>query len=162
MAGLAVGAQVRHLLGALGVVVGDVGDVLPRDAAHGTRAGLGQLGAADRSGAHAPDAIACRARPEEHWLAVPDPYDTFPNLRFDRPADRVLRITLDGPGLNAVDHAMHRELADVWLAVDRDPGVDVALLQGAGKAFSAGGSFELVQTMLDDFEARVRVAREAR
>jgi enoyl-CoA hydratase len=50
----------------------------------------------------------------------------------------------------------------VWLVVDRDPDTDVALLQGAGRAFSAGGSFGLVQTMLDDFEARVRVAREAR
>jgi len=99
---------------------------------------------------------------------VPDPFvfsnysDAFPHLRFDRPTERVLRITLEGPGLNAVDHDMHRELADVWVAVDRDPDVDVAVLQGAGKAFSAGGSFGLVQTMLDDFDARVRVAREAR
>ena len=66
------------------------------------------------------------------------------------------------PGLNAVDHNMHRELADVWLAVDRDADVNVVVLQGAGKAFSAGGSFGLVQTMLDDVDARVRVAREAR
>src|SRR3989440_7268318 len=93
---------------------------------------------------------------------VPDPYDAFPHLRFDRPADGVLRITIDGPGLNAVDPDMHRELADVWLSVDRDPDVNVALLQGAGKAFSAGGSFGLVQTMLDNADARVRVAREAR
>ena len=98
---------------------------------------------------------------------MPDPYtisnyEAFTHLRFDRPADRILRITLDGPGLNAVDHDVHRELADVWVAVDRDPDVDVAMLQGAGRAFSAGGSFGLVQTMLDDFDARVRVAREAR
>src|SRR3954454_7193850 len=99
---------------------------------------------------------------------MPDPssatsnYSAFPHLRFDRPSDRVLRITLEGPGLNAVDPDMHRELADVWLAVDRDPGVDVAMLQGAGKAFSAGGSFDLVQSMFEDFDTRVRVAREAR
>ncbi|MBV8160646.1 MAG: enoyl-CoA hydratase/isomerase family protein [Acidimicrobiia bacterium] len=93
---------------------------------------------------------------------VPDLYAAFPHLQFDRPTERVLRITLEGPGLNAVDADRHRELADVWLAVDRDPDVDVALLQGAGKAFSAGGSFGLVQNMLDDHEARVRVAREAR
>jgi enoyl-CoA hydratase len=88
--------------------------------------------------------------------------DRFPHLHFDRPTDRVLRITLEGPGLNAVDPDTHRELADVWLAVDRDPDVDVALLQGAGKAFSAGGSFDLVESMFEDFETRVRVAREAR
>jgi len=115
-----------------------------------------------------PKRYCVAAPPGEHWPTVPDASaisnysDTFPHLRFDRPADRVLRIALEGPGLNAVDPDMHRELADVWLAIDRDPDVDVALLQGAGKAFSAGGSFGLVQMMLDDFDARVRVAREAR
>jgi enoyl-CoA hydratase len=93
---------------------------------------------------------------------VPDAYDSFPHLRFDRPADGVLRITLDGPGLNAVDHDVHRELADVWLAVDRDPSTRVALLQGAGKAFSAGGSFELLDDLMSDYAVRTRVMREAR
>ena len=87
---------------------------------------------------------------------------TFPHLRFDRPAERVLRITLDGPGLNAVDIDTHRELADVWQAVDRDPTTHVALLCGAGKAFSAGGSFELLDEMIDDYAARTRILREAR
>jgi enoyl-CoA hydratase len=87
---------------------------------------------------------------------------TFPHLRFDRPSDRVLRITLEGPGLNAVDHDVHRELADVWLTVDRDPGVDVAVLQGAGRAFSAGGSFDLLESMMADHTVRTRVMREAR
>ncbi len=89
-------------------------------------------------------------------------YDEFPHLRFDRPAGGVLRITLDAPGLNAVGPDVHRELADVWLAVDRDPETNVALLQGAGRAFSAGGSFELLDTMLHDYAARTRVLREAR
>jgi enoyl-CoA hydratase len=93
---------------------------------------------------------------------VPDRYDEFPHLRFDRPAPGVLRITLDGPGLNAVGPDVHRELADVWLAVDRDPETNVALLQGAGKAFSSGGSFDLLDTMLNDYAARTRVLREAR
>jgi len=93
---------------------------------------------------------------------VPDPYAPFPHLRFDRPHDGVVRIMLDAPGLNAVDANLHRELADVWLAVDRDPQTNVALLQGAGKAFSANGSFDLVESLLDDHDARMRVAREAR
>src|SRR3954466_8995709 len=92
----------------------------------------------------------------------PDPYAAFPNLRFDRPAPKVLRVTLEGPGLNAVNPALHRELADVWPAVDRDPDTNVALLQGAGKGFSSGGSFGLIETMLDDYEGRTRVMREAR
>jgi len=93
---------------------------------------------------------------------MPDRYDAFSHLRFDRPADRVLRITLDGPGLNAVDHDVHRELADVWLAVDRDPDTHVAVLQGAGRAFSAGGSFELLDSLMSDYAVRARVMREAR
>jgi enoyl-CoA hydratase len=93
---------------------------------------------------------------------MPDRYDAFPHLRFDRPADRVLRITLDGPGLNAVDHDVHRELAGVWLAVDRDPDTHVAVLQGAGRAFSSGGSFELLDAIMADDGVRARVMREAR
>ena len=91
-----------------------------------------------------------------------DRYADFPDLRFDRPSPGVLRITMDGPGLNAVSHAVHRQLADVWLVVDRDPDTNVAVLQGAGKAFSAGGSFELLDDLMSDYEVRTRVLREAR
>ena len=91
-----------------------------------------------------------------------DPYADFPNLRFDRPAAGVLRITLDGPNLNAVGHAVHRELADVWLAVDRDTDTNVALLTGAGRAFSSGGSFDLIDDITTDYAVRTRVLREAR
>jgi enoyl-CoA hydratase len=93
---------------------------------------------------------------------VADRYDAFPHLQFDQPAAGVLRITLAAPGLNAVNADIHRELADVWLTVDRDPHANVALLQGAGKAFSAGGSFDLLDVMLQDYAARTRVMREAR
>jgi len=86
----------------------------------------------------------------------------FPDLTFDRPADGVLRITLDAPGLNAVGHDAHRQLADVWLTVDRDPDTKVAMIQGAGKAFSAGGSFELLDSLMSDYAVRTRVLREAR
>jgi enoyl-CoA hydratase len=91
-----------------------------------------------------------------------DRYAAFPDLRFDRPSDGVLRITLDGPGLNATHPAMHRQLADVWLTIDRDPDVRVALLQGAGKAFSAGGSFDLIEGIVNDYARRLAVMREAR
>src|SRR5512132_3315553 len=57
---------------------------------------------------------------------------------------------------------VHRELADVWLAIDRDPDTNVALLRGAGRAFSAGGSFELLDALMDDYAVRTRVMREAR
>jgi enoyl-CoA hydratase len=89
-------------------------------------------------------------------------YDAFPNLTFERPAEGILKIVLDGPNLNAVGPDLHRELADVWLTVDRDPHTKVALLTGAGKAFSAGGSFDLIEGMTDDYAIRTRVMREAR
>ena len=39
--------------------------------------------------------------------------ETFPGLTFAVPDPGILRITMEGPGLNAVDAAMHRQLADV-------------------------------------------------
>jgi enoyl-CoA hydratase len=91
-----------------------------------------------------------------------DRYAQFSHLRFSRPADAVLEIMLDAPGLNAVGPEAHAELADVWLVVDRDPDTRVALLTGAGRAFSAGGSFELIDSVINDFATRTRVLREAR
>ena len=91
-----------------------------------------------------------------------DPYAAFDGLTIDRPSDGVARITLDGPGLNAVGPDVHRQLADVWLTVDRDPDTRVALLRGAGKAFSAGGSFELIDEIMGEEASRLRVLREAR
>src|SRR5438093_5500534 len=89
-------------------------------------------------------------------------YAAFPSLSFERPAPGVLRVVMDAPGLNSVGPDMHRELADVWLTVDRDPDVRVAIIQGAGKGFSAGGSFELLEHLTSDYAIRTRVMREAR
>ena len=90
-------------------------------------------------------------------------YDAaFPALSFERPADGVLTVVLDGPNLNAVGHAAHAQLADVWVAIDRDPDVRVALLTGAGRAFSAGGSFDLLDDLVTSHDVRARVLREAR
>jgi enoyl-CoA hydratase/carnithine racemase len=91
-----------------------------------------------------------------------DAYDAFPDLTFEGPIDGVLEIVLEGPGLNAVDEAKHRQLADVWLAVDRDPSTRVVVLRGAGKAFSAGGSFDLIDSIVSDYAVRTRIMREAR
>ena len=92
-----------------------------------------------------------------------DRYAAFSSLEFDRPDDHVLRITMNTPGkLNAVGHQMHGDLAGVWTEVDRDADTRVAILRGAGGAFSSGGSLDLVTDMADDFELRIRVMREAR
>jgi enoyl-CoA hydratase len=74
----------------------------------------------------------------------------------------VVRITLDAPGMNAVGPVAHRELADIWPIVDRDPEARVALVRGAGRGFSAGGSFDLVDGIIGDPPTRLQVLREAR
>ena len=94
--------------------------------------------------------------------AMTDRYADFTNLVFERPADGVLRIVLDAPGLNSVSAEMHRELADVWLTVDRDPDTRVAIICGRGKVFSAGGSFDMIDGLTTDYALRTRVLREAR
>ncbi|MET9265878.1 enoyl-CoA hydratase/isomerase family protein [Amycolatopsis sp. NPDC004079] len=90
-------------------------------------------------------------------------YAQFENLRVDGPdEDGVIELVLDAPHLNAVSEDAHGELADIWREFDRDPEVKAVLLRGEGKGFSAGGSFDLVEKLANDFEARSRTMREAR
>ena len=92
-----------------------------------------------------------------------DRYAAYRRLKFERPADGVLGIVMSNPGrLNAADADMHRELAEIWRDIDADPDVRCAILTGEGTAFSAGGDFEMIQAIVDDFEARARTMREAR
>jgi len=93
---------------------------------------------------------------------VSDLYTDFSSLRFERPAPGVLRIVLDAPNLNAVDPRMHGELADVWAVVDRDEETRAVLVQGAGKGFSAGGTFDSIEDLTAHYAVRARVMREAR
>jgi enoyl-CoA hydratase len=87
----------------------------------------------------------------------------FPTLKFADLGGGVLEVAMSAPGrLNAVGHDGHRELAEVWQAVDRDPGVRVAIIRGEGGAFSSGGDLDLVSDMAADFAVRIRVLREAR
>ena len=92
-----------------------------------------------------------------------DPYAAFESLKFDRPAERVLCIRLDNPGkLNSVDARMHRELVDVWRAVDTDRETSAVILTGTGDAFSAGGDFEVLESLTRDQDTRLTVWKEAR
>jgi enoyl-CoA hydratase len=92
-----------------------------------------------------------------------DPYARYQRLKFDWPRAGVLRVTMDNPErLNAADAVMHAELADIWRDVDRDEAVRAIILTGAGKAFSAGGDFAMIEAIIDDFAVRARVLSEAR
>ena len=90
-------------------------------------------------------------------------YKDYTRLKLDRPAPRVLRITMDNPGrMNAADARMHWELAYIWREIDADPDVSAVILTGAGKAFSAGAELDLVEAMTRDFATRTAVWKEAR
>jgi len=92
-----------------------------------------------------------------------DRYANYSNLSFDRPAERVLRISLNRPErLNSLDAAGHRELAEVWRQVDTDPDTNSVILRGMGRGFSSGGDFDMIEEIIDDYEARCRIWREAR
>ena len=74
----------------------------------------------------------------------------------------MLHLILDAPGLNSVGPQMHRDLADIWPVIDRDPDVRAVLVRGEGKAFSSGGSFDLIDETMGEFTDRLRIMREAR
>lgn len=90
-------------------------------------------------------------------------YSKYTELKLDSPADRILRITFDKPDtLNSLDKAGHRELTYIWRDIDEDPNVDVVILTGKGKAFSAGGDFGMIENIIDDAQARAAAWKEAR
>jgi enoyl-CoA hydratase len=90
-------------------------------------------------------------------------YASYQRLLFDEPTDGVLRVTMNNPGrLNSADKVMHAELARIWRDVDADEEVRAVVLTGAGDAFSAGGDFDMIEEIMDDFETRARIFREAR
>ena len=89
-------------------------------------------------------------------------YDDFEHLRFDRPAAGVVLVTIDRPDrLNAANTRLHRELSEVWGVVDADDEARVSVVTGAGRAFSAGGDFEMLEEMVTDHGAVVEQWRDA-
>jgi enoyl-CoA hydratase len=89
-------------------------------------------------------------------------YARYTKLKFDRPHPNVLRIIMDNGKMNSADKTMHAELGEIWIDVDRDPTVNAAIVTGAGKVFSAGGDFGMIEEMVGDFDERARSWKEAR
>lgn len=91
-----------------------------------------------------------------------DPYAKYQRLRFDRPHPKVLRVTMDNGKMNTADAVMHQELVQIWRDIDADNSINAVIITGAGKVFSAGGDFEMVEAIATDFETRARGWKEAR
>ncbi len=88
-------------------------------------------------------------------------YGGYQKLLFERRDNGVLLITLNRPdSYNAADETMHRELATVWTDVARDDQARVAVVTGAGKAFSAGGDLAMVERMAGDYGKVTRMLSE--
>jgi enoyl-CoA hydratase len=79
-------------------------------------------------------------------------------------ADGPVRIvTLNRPDtLNAADAELHRAVTEVWGELARDTEARAVVLTGAGRAFSAGGDFGLLQAMADDVDVRTATIDEGK
>ena len=88
-------------------------------------------------------------------------FSEYEQLRFERRDHGVLLITMDRPDkYNAADEQMHGELARVWAEVSADPETRVAVITGAGRAFSAGGDLDMVRRMAGDHDRVAHMLRE--
>ena len=79
-------------------------------------------------------------------------YDAYKaqDLLIDK-KDGILTVTFNQPdSLNAFSGGMHLALTRIWDDIQDDAEVDVVVLTGAGKAFSAGGNLVTMQQKIDD------------
>ncbi len=89
-------------------------------------------------------------------------YRDYEHLQFELRPNGVRLITINRPQvLNATNDRLHWELTQVWLTIDADPQTRVALVTGAGRAFSAGGDLEMVEANSRDPKRLARTIREA-
>jgi enoyl-CoA hydratase len=75
----------------------------------------------------------------------------------------ILRVTLNRPDkLNAVNHAMHDALADVWRSAHGREDLRAIVLTGAGRAFSAGGDLDEFTGVMQGAARRREMVASAR
>lgn len=90
-------------------------------------------------------------------------YEQFQHILFEKRDNNVLWITLNRPEvLNAANNRLHTELVELWRTIDRDPEVNVAVVTGAGRAFSAGGDLQMVTDAYQNYDEILRILDEAR
>ena len=92
-----------------------------------------------------------------------DRYAKYDAFDIDYPADRVLRITFNNPKTyNSLDARGHNQITYIWKDIDLDPDVDAVIVTGAGKAFSSGGDFGMIDANINDETQRIQAWKEAR
>ena len=89
-------------------------------------------------------------------------YSDYRHLLFERREHGVLLLTINRPErMNATNERLHAELAGVWSDIARDADTRVAVITGAGRAFSAGGDLEMIERMAGDYQRVAAMAGEA-
>jgi enoyl-CoA hydratase len=90
-------------------------------------------------------------------------YAAYTRLTLEYPSQRILRLTFNRPETyNSVDAETHTQLTNIWRDINNDPDINAVIVTGAGKAFSAGGDFELIKSILDNPIARMATWKEAK
>jgi enoyl-CoA hydratase len=90
-------------------------------------------------------------------------FDDYEGLVFERRDNGVLLITINRPEkFNAADEQLHYELGQVWLDVSRDTETRVAVITGAGRAFSAGGDIEMERRTMGNYDRIAQTLEDAR
>ena len=86
---------------------------------------------------------------------------SYQHLKLERQPNGVLLITLNRPDvLNAAHEEMHAELARIWADVSKDPDTKVAVVTGAGRAFSAGGDLGMVERQIGNYDLVTSMLKE--
>jgi enoyl-CoA hydratase len=86
----------------------------------------------------------------------------FSSLQFLAPEAGILELVITNKGrLNAATESMHRDLAQVWRAIDVDDAVRAVIVRGEGANFSSGGDFDMIERMIEDEATLIRVWKEA-
>ena len=90
-------------------------------------------------------------------------YTNYENLRVKLDAKGILQITFDNvESYNSLNLNAHNELTYIWQTIDRDDDVKVVILTGEGKAFSAGGDFEMIEDIIKSDKIRSQAWKEAK
>lgn len=89
-------------------------------------------------------------------------YPDYESLKLDWPAPRVLRVKFSRGKVNAMDFALHRDIANIWRYVDSDPNCSAVILTGEGRTFSAGADYETSERMTVDPTFNMAMWKDAR
>lgn len=88
-------------------------------------------------------------------------YGTYQHLLVEK-TNGIALLTMNRPEVyNATNARLHYELGRIWLDIGDDVEVRVAVITGAGKAFSAGGDLDMIAGFVGDPAVIATTMKEA-